>query len=81
MLPWQCFCQGALEKMFLFFRKKWYFLAQKVSISGFLVQILNQGLKIDPCATCRPDWTKDKEARISTWKNIKKMLDDVMLTS
>ena len=43
------------------FRKKnGLFLAQKVFISAFLVQIRNQRLKIDPRAKFQPDWIKDK---------------------
>ena len=64
MLPWQCFCQGALGQNFQLFCKKLPFSPSKSIHIGFLVQIRNQLLKIDPCAKVQPDWTKDKEAQI-----------------
>ena len=39
-----------------------------------LVQFRNHRLKIDPYAKFQPDWTKDNEARISTWNDTKKCL-------
>ena len=43
------------------FHKNDLFLAQKVFISAFLVQIRNQRLRSDPCAIFQPDWTKNEE--------------------
>ena len=74
VLPWQRFCQGALDQNFQFFVKKWPFLAQNLFISNFLAQIRSQCLQIDPCAKFQPDWTKDKGARISTWNDTENCL-------
>ena len=49
-----------LSKISSFFVKNCPFLAHKVFLSAFLVQIRNQRFKIDPCAKFQPDWTKDK---------------------
>ena len=43
------FSRSALAK-FPVFIKKWPFSLSKGIYIGFLVQIRNQGLKIDPCA-------------------------------
>ena len=43
------------------------FIVSKRTNIGFLVQIRNQHLKIDPCDKFQPDWTKCKGTRISTW--------------
>ena len=53
------------------------FLAQKVFISAFLVQIRNQRLKIDPCGKFQPDWTKDKGNWNFDLKRYRRLLDDV----
>ena len=58
------------------FRKNGIFLAQKVFISAFLVQIRNQRLKIDPCAKLQPDWTKDKGSSNFDLEQYRKLLDD-----
>ena len=70
MLPWQGELRG-LGRNFQFFIKHGPFLAQNVFISKLLAQIRNQGLKIDPCAKFKPDYTKDKRAGISIWIDIK----------
>ena len=57
---------------FQFFVQNGIFLAQNVFISNFLVQILNQHLKIDSCAKFQPDWTNDKGAKFSTWNDAEK---------
>ena len=74
LLPWQCFCQGALGQNFQFFVKNVLFLAQNLFISNFVVQIRNQRLRIDPCGKFQPDWTKDKGTRISTSNDTKNCL-------
>ena len=79
MLPWQCFYQGAIGQNFQFVFFYGLFLAQKVFISAFLVQIRNQRLKIDPCAKFQPDWTKDKGSSIFDLEQYRKLLDDVIL--
>ena len=65
---------------FLVFLKKWpFFLAQKVFISAFAVQIRNQRNKIDPCAKFQPDWTKDKGSSNFDLERYRKLIDDVIL--
>ena len=78
MLPWQCFCQGALEQNFQFFVKNGLFLAQKVFILAFLVQIRNQRFINHPCAKFQSDWTKDKGSSNFDLEQYRKLLDDVI---
>ena len=66
MLPWEHFCQGALEQKFQFFVKNGLFLLQNVFISDFLARSRNQRLKIDPCAKFQLHWTKNNGTRILT---------------
>ena len=71
MLPWQHFCQGALEQKFQFFVKNGLFLLQNVFISDFLARTRNQSLRIDSYAKFHLHWTKDKGTQILTWNNTK----------
>ena len=48
------------------FLKKWHFCRSNRIHIEFLVQIQDQRPKIDPCIKFWPNWTKDKESRIST---------------
>ena len=52
--------RSAWAKFPAFCKKKLPFSLSKGISIGFLVQIRNQRLKIDPCAKFQPDWTKDK---------------------
>ena len=72
--------RSALAK-FPVFRKNGLFLAQKVFISAFVVQIRNLRLKIDPCTKFQPDWTKDKGNSNFDLEQYQKLLCDVILTS
>ena len=48
------------------FRKKLHFSPSKRIYIGFLAQIRNQRLRVDPCAKFQLNWTKDKRTRILT---------------
>ena len=67
--------KSAWAKFPVFRKKRWPFSRSKgIHMKFFSVKIRNQCLKIDPCAKFQPDWTKDKEARISTWNDTENCL-------
>ena len=60
-----------LGKKVQFFVKNGIFLLQNVFISDVLARILNQHLRIDPCAKFQLNWTKDKGTRSLTLDDTK----------
>ena len=73
--------RSAWAKFPAFFCKIMPFSRSKGIAIGFLVQIRNQRLKIDPCAKFQPDWTKDKGSSNFDLERYRKLLDDVILIS
>ena len=73
VLPWQCFCQGALQQNFLFFIKMAFSRSKCIHI-GFFSSNSKSAPQNLPLPNFSQIGLKIKEARILTWNDTKNCL-------